>query len=291
MKKISGLYSAPRSHWVGDGFPVRSLFSYEAMGKHVSPFLLLDYAGPAQFEPADVPRGVGQHPHRGFETVTIVYQGEVAHRDSAGGGGVIGPGDVQWMTAGGGILHEEFHSPAFTRSGGTVEMVQLWVNLPARDKMTAPGYQHLAAADIPVVALPDGAGSLRVIAGEHAADGVVHRGPARTFTPVNVWDMRLAAGHATTLDVPEGHTTALVVLHGSVSANGQPVREAQMALFHREGSALRIDADTDAVVLLLGGEPMDEPVVGYGPFVMNTAEEIRAAIDDFNNGRFERVVA
>jgi redox-sensitive bicupin YhaK (pirin superfamily) len=292
MKKISGLYSAPKGHWVGDGFPVRSLFSYDSMGRHVSPFLLLDYAGPARFEPSTTPRGVGRHPHRGFETVTLVYDGEVAHRDSTGAGGVIGPGDVQWMTAGAGIVHEEFHSPGFTRTGGALEMVQLWVNLPARDKRAAPGYQHLASRDIPVAALPGGAGTVRVIAGEYAGAETVHRGPARTFTPIDVWDLRLTAGGQTTLDVREGHTLALVVLRGSVRINGrQPAREAQMVLFHREGTHFTIDADSDAVVLLLAGEPIDEPVVGYGPFVMNSAEEIREAIDDFNSGRFEPVPA
>lgn len=280
MKKIAGLYSAPRQHWVGDGFPVRSLFSYDSMGRHVSPFLLLDYAGPANFEPSDTPRGVGRHPHRGFETVTIVYEGEVAHQDSTGAGGVIGPGDVQWMTAGAGIIHEEFHSPDFTRRGGPLEMVQLWVNLPARDKRAAPGYQHLAKTDIPVVELADGAGHLRVIAGEYAG----HSGPARTFTPINVWDLKLRAGADLELTVPEGHTLALVVLRGLIHANGsQPVREAQMALYHREGSSFSIAAEADATVLLLAGEPIDEPIAGYGPFVMNTKDEIREAIDDFRS--------
>lgn len=288
MKKISGLYSAPKGHWVGDGFPVRSLFSYDSMGRHVSPFLLLDYAGPAEFEPSDTPRGVGRHPHRGFETVTIVYAGEVAHQDSTGAGGVIGPGDVQWMTAGAGIIHEEFHSPAFTRRGGALEMVQLWVNLPARDKRATPGYQHLAKTDIPVVELPGATGHLRVIAGEYLG----HRGPARTFTPVDVWDLKLKAGANVELTVPDGHTLALVVLHGLIRANGsQPVREAQMALYHREGSTFSIAADADASVLLLAGEPIDEPIAGYGPFVMNTKEEIREAIDDFNSGRFEAATA
>ncbi|AOF80487.1 pirin family protein [Methyloversatilis sp. RAC08] len=288
MKKISGLYSAPKGHWVGDGFPVRSLFSYDSMGRHVSPFLLLDYAGPAEFEPSDTPRGVGRHPHRGFETVTIVYAGEVAHQDSTGAGGVIGPGDVQWMTAGAGIIHAEFHSPEFTRRGGALEMVQLWVNLPARDKRAAPGYQQLSKTDIPVVELPGGAGHLRVIAGEYLG----HRGPARTFTPIDVWDLKLAAGSRTALDVRAGHTLALVVLRGSVRINGsQAAREAQMVLFHREGRDFTLEADSDAVVLLLAGEPIDEPIAGYGPFVMNTQEEIREAIDDFNSGRFEAAIA
>ena len=288
MKKIQGIHSAPKPHWVGDGFPVRSLFSYNSHGRHLSPFLLLDHAGPAKFEPADRPRGVGQHPHRGFETVTIVYEGEVEHRDSTGAGGKIGPGDVQWMTAASGILHEEFHSPEFTRSGGTLEMVQLWVNLPAADKLSAPGYQTLLDADIPSVELADGAGRLRVIAGEY--DG--HRGPARTFTPIDVWDVRLGQGRSATFRTPAGHTLALVMLKGTVLVNGsQVVRESQFVAFDREGTQLQIEANNDASVLLLGGEPIDDPIVGYGPFVMNTEEEIRQAIDEFNEGRFGRIAA
>jgi len=283
MKKVLGIYSAPRPHWVGDGFPVRSMFTYNSHGRHLSPFLLLDYAGPVKFEPAAQPRGVGQHPHRGFETVTIVYEGEVEHRDSTGAGGRIGPGDVQWMTAASGILHEEFHSSAFTRNGGTLEMVQLWVNLPASDKMAAPGYQALLDGDIPSVALPGGAGSLRVIAGEYAG----HAGPARTFTPINVWDLRLGQGHVSRLHLPEGHTAALIVLRGTVQINGEHiVRDAQMVLLDRAGSDVLLEANSDATVLLLGGAPIDEPIAGYGPFVMNTQEEIHQAITDFNSGRF-----
>jgi redox-sensitive bicupin YhaK (pirin superfamily) len=288
MKKILGTYSAPRQHWVGDGFPVRSLFSYDSMGRHASPFLLLDYAGPAQFTPTQRPRGVGQHPHRGFETVTIVYQGEVDHRDSTGAGGHIGPGDVQWMTAAAGIVHEEFHSQDFTRRGGVLEMAQLWVNLPASAKMTEPGYQSLLARDIPQVALPEGAGTLRVIAG--AFDGKV--GPARTFTPLNVWDLRLDQGGQTRLSLPDGHTLALVVLHGTVQVNGQSIaRGGQMLVFERAGSDIHIEANNDASLLLLGGEPIDEPVVGHGPFVMNTREEIDQAIADYNAGNFGQVGA
>ena len=288
MKKITGVYSAPRPHWVGDGFPVRSLFSYNTHGKQLSPFLLLDHAGPAEFAPATAPRGVGQHPHRGFETVTIVYDGEVAHRDSTGAGGVIGPGDVQWMTAASGILHEELHSEDFTRKGGRLEMVQLWVNLPAADKMASPGYQNITNADIPVVALPDGAGKVRVIAGDYASA----HGPARTFTPINVWDVRLERDAATTLDFAAGHTVAMVVLHGTVMANdGQVVREGQLVVFDRTAGQVRLEANGQATVLVLTGEPIDEPIAGYGPFVMNTQEEIRQAIDDFNSGRFGQVAA
>ncbi|WP_137889090.1 pirin family protein [Pseudomonas sp. 2FE] len=286
MKKILGIYSSPKQHWVGDGFPVRTLFSYDSLGKHTSPFLMLDYAGPADFTPAQRPRGVGQHPHRGFETVTIVYQGELEHRDSTGSGGRIGPGDVQWMTAASGILHEEFHSREFTRSGGTLEMVQLWVNLPAKDKLAEPGYQTLLDQDIPLVKLPDAAGSLRLIAGEYAG----HKGPARTFTPMDVWDIRLHAGKSVALNLPEGRTAALIVLRGSVLVNGtQVAREAQMVLLDRAGAELELEANNEAMVLLLDGEPIDEPIVGYGPFVMNSREEIEQAIEDFNNGSLGRM--
>ena len=283
MKKVLDVYSAPRPHWVGDGFPVRSLFSYQRLGKELSPFLLLDYAGPAEFAAASKPPGVGQHPHRGFETVTIVYRGEVAHRDSTGKGGVIGPGDVQWMTAGAGILHEEFHSESFTRSGGNLEMVQLWVNLPARDKMTVPGYQAILARDIPAVALPGGAGTVRVIAGDYEG----HAGPARTFTPMQVWDLRMNRDAVTELPLRDGWNSALVVLHGTVLVNDSTIaREAQLVLLNPAGSGVTIEANNDAVMLLLSGEPIDEPIVGQGPFVMNSQEEITQAIADFNEGRF-----
>ena len=283
MKNIIGIYTSPRAHWVGDGFPVRTLFSYDNLGKHISPFLLLDHAGPAEFTPTTQRRGVGQHPHRGFETVTIVYNGELEHRDSTGSGGKIGPGDVQWMTAASGILHEEFHSEDFARSGGTLEMVQLWVNLPARDKMADAGYQTILDSDIPSIALSNDAGSLRLIAGEF--DG--HTGPSRTFTPIDVWDLRLNAGKLLTLDLHEGRNTALVVLRGAVQVNGlESVRQGQLALLDRKGDQLTLEASTDAVVLLLSGEPIDEPIVGHGPFVMNTEQEIHQAFADFQSGRF-----
>ncbi|MBS7661687.1 pirin family protein [Pseudomonas lalucatii] len=288
MKKVLGLYGSPRPHWVGDGFPVRSLFSYDSLGQHISPFLLLDYAGPHDFAPTQRPRGVGQHPHRGFETVTIVYQGELEHRDSTGSGGLIGPGDVQWMTAASGILHEEFHSAAFTQQGGTLEMVQLWVNLPARDKRAAPGYQTILNQDIPLIPLADGAGSLRLIAGQFAGQ----QGPARTFTPMDVWDLRLNADKPLSLPLVEGRNSALIVLRGSVQINGsQLVREAQMVLLDRAGDELLLEADSQALVLLLSGEPIDEPVVGYGPFVMNSEAEIAQAVEDLRNGSFGQLPA
>lgn len=283
MKSIIGLYTSPRPHWVGDGFPVRTLFSYDSLGEHISPFLLLDHAAPTEFSPTRKRRGVGQHPHRGFETVTIVYQGELEHRDSTGSGGRIGPGDVQWMTAGSGILHEEFHSQAFARQGGTMEMVQLWVNLPAKDKMAPAGYQTLVAGEIPDIALKGDAGRLRLIAGTFEGQ----QGPAKTFTPIDVWDIRLNAGKSLDLDLHEGRNVALVVLRGAVSLNGRERAEAgQLALFDRAGDRMTLQASEDAVVLLLSGEPIDEPIVGHGPFVMNSEQEILQAFTDFHAGRF-----
>jgi len=283
MRQILGIYSAPRPHWVGDGFPVRTMLSHHDQGAHISPFIMLDYAGPAKFEPTAKRRGVGQHPHKGFETVTIVYDGEVEHRDSTGAGGVIRPGDVQWMTAASGILHEEYHSPAFARKGGRFEVVQLWVNLPAKDKSAKPGYQALLDAEIPMVDLPNGAGKLRVIAGNF--DGA--KGPARTFTPINIWDVRVDRGKAVSLDVPEGHTLSVLVLSGTVQIGRQEIaREAQTVIFARNGGGITIEATADAKFLVLTGEPLDEPVVAYGPFVMNTADEIRQAMRDFQSGRF-----
>lgn len=284
MKKVLEISGAPGRHWVGNGFPVHGMFGYSGDGvARRSPFLLLDYAAPFRFEPTTERRGVGQHPHRGFETVTFVYAGEVEHRDSTGNGGVIGPGDVQWMTAGSGILHEEFHSSTYAARGGPFEMVQLWVNLPAKHKMTSPGYQGITDASIPVVALPNGAGRLRVIAGEYNGQ----RGPATTHSPIHAWDVRLQAGKSVDLPQPEGWTTLLVVLAGTVLLNGESViRETQVATLSGEGTGVHIEANADAKLLLLAGEPIDEPVVGHGPFVMNSQQEIVQAISDFNNGKF-----
>ncbi|HEX4243805.1 MAG TPA: pirin family protein [Steroidobacteraceae bacterium] len=284
-KAVLSIHANPRGHWVGDGFPVRNLFSYDGLGQELSPFLLLDYAGPLAFEPAKTPRGVGEHPHRGFETVTIVYQGEVAHRDSAGNAGLIGPGDVQWMTAAGGVLHEEFHSPEFTRNGGALEMAQLWVNLPAKDKMSPPRYQTLESARIPDVPMGD-SGRVRVIAG--AFDGA--RGPAHTFSSMNVWDVRVRAGKALRLTSPPGHTAAIAVLHGSVSVNGsKQAGDATLVVLDRAGDEIRLEAAADTTLLLLSGEPIPEPIVGYGPFVMNSSQEIQAAVEDFRRGKFGRM--
>lgn len=287
MKKILGIHRSPHAHWVGDGFPVRSLFTYDQLARHISPFLMLDYAGPHTFPPTNARRGVGQHPHRGFETVTIVYQGELEHRDSTGAGGLIGPGDVQWMTAANGIIHEEFHSPAFARSGGVLEMVQLWVNLPARDKLTPAGYQTLLDAEIPRVALGEGIGSLRVIAGDYRG----HRGPARTFTTMDVWDVRLQAGATLHLPIALGRNAALVALRGSIQVNDQQdVSPASLVLLERDGEHASVTALEDATVLLLSGEPIDEPIIGYGPFVMNSQAQIAEAFDDYHAGRFGQMV-
>ncbi len=284
-KKLRCIQRSADRHWVGDGFPVRTLLAYSNLGPVIDPFLLLDYAGPMEFAPTSERRGVGPHPHRGFETVTIVYAGEVEHRDSSGAGGRIGPGDVQWMTAASGLVHEEFHGRAFARSGGLFEMVQLWVNLPAREKKAPPGYQSIVDRDIPLQELP-GRGSVRVIAGDFA--GV--KGPAKTFTPIHVWDLRLHGESPTDLPVPEGHTTALVVLRGSLRADGsEPIRAAEVALFDRAGAGVRIDGAEHASALLLAGEPIGEPIIGLGPFVMNRAEEIDQAILDYQEGRMGRL--
>lgn len=289
MRAVRQIYRANSRHWVGDGFWVQPLFSHMGEERGTDPFLMLDYAAPYQFAPNEArsPRGVGQHPHKGFETVTIAYQGEVAHRDSSGGGGVIREGDVQWMTAGSGVIHEEFHSEDFSRRGGMFEMVQLWVNLPAKDKNTPPRYQHLAKEAIPVVQLADEAGYVRVIAGQR--EGV--QGAATTFTEMNVWDVVIDAGKEAVLTVPDNHSLSMVVLRGQAQFNGQEQAGAgQLVGFVAEGGAVKVAAGEEEVkILLLSGVPIAEPVVGYGPFVMNTEDEIRQAIHDFNHGRFGRI--
>jgi len=284
MRPILGIHRPGPFHWVGDGFPVQTVFNYDNFGQQLSPFLLLDHAAPRHFEPATKRRGVGEHPHRGFETVTIVYAGEVEHRDSAGGGGRIGPGDVQWMTAAGGLVHEEFHSADFTARGGLMEMAQLWVNLPARDKLAPPRYQTVLDRDIPVVSLPGDAGQLRVIAGTFLG----HTGPARTFTPINVWDLRLKAGQPASLDVPEGHNAILVVLDGAVQVNDtDDVPASRYVVFAQTGGGITVAAQAeDAKCLVLTGAPLNEPIAGYGPFVMNTEDEIRQAFVDYHKWLF-----
>lgn len=288
MKTVRSVQHAERGHWVGDGFPVRTLFSHDTHGASISPFLMLDYAGPAEFPPSDTPRGVEEHPHKGFETVTIVYSGEVEHRDSSGAGGLIGPGDVQWMTAAAGLVHEEMHGRDFTKRGGTLEMVQLWVNLPAKDKNEAPHYQSIVSKAIPEVSLPGQAGVVHVIAGRFQGT----TGPARTYTPINLWDVRVEAGRSVELAVPEGHNTMLFVLHGQIElASGEVVKDAGLVQFDSAGEKIGIKAEATTKLLVLDGEPINEPVVAHGPFVMNTAQEIQRAFEDYRAGRMGRLGA
>jgi redox-sensitive bicupin YhaK (pirin superfamily) len=284
QKKVLGTYGAGSDHWVGDGFPVKNLFP--SNGIEMSPFLMLDYAGPVHFEPATNRRGVGEHPHRGFETVTIAYQGSVGHRDSAGNTGVIRPGDVQWMTAASGVVHEELHEEEFTKNGGVFELVQLWVNLPKAQKMSEPRYQAITKAQIPVIEL-EGGGHARVIAGELLG----RLGPARTFTPMNIFDVILKAGERFELPLPDGHNAAVVLRKGDVLLNGMDhlSGEALIAPLTEEGDSVTLEAKADTQLLILSGEPILEPVESYGPFVMNTREEIHRAVEDYRAGRMGRL--
>jgi len=285
-KKVATILPSPPTHWVGDGFPVSTVISPRAAEGGLSPYVMFDYAGPARFEPSDQPRGVDSHPHRGFETVTVVFQGELEHRDSAGNSGSIGPGDVQWMTAASGVLHEEKHSRAFTRHGGTLEMAQLWVNLPAAHKMSRPRYQTLLRDAIPTVQLPSNAGTARIIAGEF--DGTM--GAARTVTPVILWDVRLRRNAQVRLPIAEGFLAGVFVRSGAVWVSDTHSAGArQLAVLERDGTGARIQAVDDAELLVLGGLPIEEPVVAYGPFVMNATEEIHQAIRDVQEGRFGRL--
>jgi len=281
-KKVVTVQGAGSNHWVGDGFPVRNLFPSNGIDAQVNPFLMLDYAGPNYFEPTRKSQGVGEHPHRGFETVTIAYQGAVSHRDSAGNSGTIYPGDVQWMTAASGVVHEEKHEKQFAESGGTFEMVQLWVNLPSEYKMSKPRYQGITKEDIPSVKFGEESYA-RIIAGE--LNGV--KGPAKTFTPVTLFDVRLKAGERAGLSIAEGHNTAVVLLKGDVTVGNDTKLsgEARIAVLSQEGEGVVLEAKADSTLLVLGGEPIDEPVASYGPFVMNTREELQQAVQDYKAGK------
>lgn len=286
MKKLAFIKRSNGRHWVGDGFPVQNIFSYTDIATEMSPFLLMDYAGPIYFPPTSHKLGVGPHPHRGFETVTIVYDGGVSHRDSSGSGGTIGPGDVQWMTAASGVIHEEYHSPEFAAAGGAFEMIQLWVNLPAKDKMSAPHYQGIPSRQIPEVELAHHVGQMRIIAGEYL--GI--NGAARTFTPMNIWDIQLNRRQRVQLTIPNGQTTALFVLRGEICFNNhQKIGASELAVMEREGNLLAFDVMEEAKLLLLSGEPLGEPIVGQGPFVMNTRQELVQAFNDFNQGNFGKI--
>ncbi|WP_348269325.1 pirin family protein [Edaphobacter paludis] len=286
QKKVLGTYGAGSNHWVGDGFPVRNLFPSNGLEAEVNPFLMLDYAGPTAFKASSKTPGVGQHPHRGFETVTIAYQGSVEHRDSAGNSGVIYPGDVQWMTAASGVVHEEMHEKEFARKGGVFEMVQLWVNLPKAEKMSKPRYQAITKEQIPVVKFETG-GHARVIAGEW--NGI--KGAARTVTPINVFDVVLKSGERIEIPLPEGHQAAVVLRKGDVSIHehqGGPhslMGEARIAVLSASGVGVGIEAKEDSTLLVLSGEPIAEPVASYGPFVMNTREELVQAMEDYKAGK------
>jgi len=281
-KKVLGIYGPGSTHWVGDGFPVRNLFPSNGVEKEIDPFLMLDYAGPRDFKPSNRPHGVGEHPHRGFETVTIAYQGAVEHRDSSGNSGTIYPGDVQWMTAASGVVHEEMHEREFAQKGGTFEMIQLWVNLPKAYKMSRPRYQAIVKEQIPVVEL-DAEGYARIIAGE--LNGV--KGPAKTFTPVNLFDVRMKVGSEAELKLPAGHNSGIVLLRGQVVINSSQALEgeAKLALLSADSERVSLAARQDSILLVLSGEPINEPVASYGPFVMNTEEELVQAVEDYRAGR------
>lgn len=283
-REIEAIYRAPALHWVGDGFRVAGYFSAipDAVRK-LDPFLLLDYHPEYDYSPTSRRRGVGVHPHRGFETVTFAFQGSVAHHDSSGGGGIIGPGDVQWMTAASGILHKEYHEESYSRRGGPFQMVQLWVNLPREHKLDPPRYQPILADAMGRVTLPENAGLVRVVAGQYR--GV--RGPAKTFSPINIYDARLSSGGHVEFSFPAQQTTAVLVMNGEVTINGTArATSNDFVLFRTKGERIAIEATSAAQLLVLNGEPLREPVVQYGPFVMNTEREIQQAFADFEQGKF-----
>ncbi len=287
-RSVESVHRSTTFHWVGNGFFVSTYFPSEALpAERVSPFLLMDYGPAKEFAPDPAAkRGVGWHPHRGFETVTLAWEGSVAHRDNAGHRGVIGPGDAQWMTAASGIFHEEYHDEAFVRRGGRLHMMQLWVNLPSRDKAAAPGYQPILAGQIPNVRLPGG-GTVRVLAGEH--EGA--RGPAKTFTPITLLDAELGEGEELSVALPASDNALAVVARGRVSAAGRSARAGELLLFANDGQRLSLRAEEGAHLILLAGQPIDEPIVQYGPFVMNSVEQIQEAIRDVQRGKFGRIPA
>jgi redox-sensitive bicupin YhaK (pirin superfamily) len=287
-RSVERVLSATSEHWVGDGFRVRSVIAPQGDPRIQSPFLLLDHAARRYFEPASEPRGVGEHPHRGFETVTFAYRGEIQHRDSTGGGGTIGAGDVQWMTAASGLVHEEFHSQKFTAEGGDMEMVQLWVNLPAKSKLTQPGYQALLDKDFPRLTL--GAAEARLVAGTLGSE----RGPARTHSPMTVFDLSFKEAGTSDFALPGDFNSLVFTLEGEVKvgAEARPVKPGELAVLKRgESGSVLVQGANGARVLVLSGEPLDEPVAAYGPFVMNTQSEIMEAIRDYQTGKMGHLPA
>jgi len=283
LRSIEKIIKPGTPHFVGDGFRVHNFIPGSSTMKRMDPFIMMDYNSKYNFPPTNTPKGVGVHPHRGFETVTIAYKGRIEHNDSAGGGGVIGEGDVQWMTAASGVLHKEFHETEWSKKGGEFQMVQLWVNLPAKDKMSKPKYQAIANADIKKVLLPDNAGIVEVIAGEFQGE----KGPARTFSPISMLNLKLNKGAKTSLSFPSNYTTSLVMIEGNAMINeNSEVFEDHFALFKSDGDAFTIEAATDCILLVLSGEPLNEPIAAHGPFVMNTQQELIEAFEDYNTGKF-----
>jgi redox-sensitive bicupin YhaK (pirin superfamily) len=282
-KKIELVMAPPTPHFVGDGFRVHNFIpsAYHLDMERMDPFIMLDYNSKHFFAPTDIPRGVGVHPHRGFETVTIAYEGKVEHRDSAGGGGIIGQGDVQWMTAASGVLHKEFHETEWAKTGGIFQMVQLWVNLPKKNKMSNPKYQAIKNNEMTKVDLGEN-GFIEVIAGDYKGN----KGLASTFSPVHMMNAKLKTGGKAEFNFPANYNTGLVIIEGNVKVNGENVTTDHFVLFENEGETFTIEATEDAIVLVLSGEPINEPIVAHGPFVMNTKEEIIQAFNDFNQGKF-----
>lgn len=284
--KTVELIASPREpHFVGDGFRVHNFIpsGFRLDMHRMNPFIMLDYNSPYNFPPSDKPKGVGVHPHKGFETVTIAYKGKVAHQDSSGGGGVIGEGDVQWMTAANGVLHKEYHEEEWSKKGGEFQMVQLWVNLPAKDKKSNPKYQAIKNQDIARYNLPNNVGVIEVIAGEYKDT----KGSASTFTPVHLFNAKLKKGGKADFSFPSHYNTALLVLEGNIVVNGEEKTPTNhFALMGNDGENFEIEATDDALVLVLSGEPINEPIAAQGPFVMNTREELIQAFNDFNLGKF-----
>lgn len=284
-KKVELIAAPPAPHWVGDGFRVHNFIprGYHLEMERMTPFILLDYNSTFTFPASEKPMGVGVHPHRGFETVTIAYKGKVEHHDSTGGGGIIGEGDVQWMTAASGILHKEFHEKEWSKQGGEFQMVQLWVNLPAKDKMSAPKYQAITHSEMGKAILENNAGTVEVIAGNYNET----KGAASTFTPIHLMNARLNKGGKATFNFPANYNTALLVLEGDVIVNGtQKVPTDHLVLFENEGETFTVEAGENALALIMSGEPINEPIVAHGPFVMNTRKEILQAFEDFHQGKF-----
>ena len=282
-KSIEAIFSPPPPHMVGDGFRVHNFFPNERIGKkRMSPFFLMDYNSKVEFAPTNRPRGVGVHPHRGFETVTIAYHGRIAHHDSAGNSGVIGEGDVQWMTAASGLLHKEYHEEEFSKEGGLFQMVQLWVNLPAKDKMSPPKYQEITHDKMGKYQLPGNAGVIEIIAGEYKEV----KGPAFTFTPMSVFNARLKKDAQVEFNFPPNYNTGILVVEGNAIINDQTVAADHFVLFKNDGELIDVRTDEDAILLILSGEPIDEPIAQYGPFLMNTWKELEQAVEDVSAGKF-----